>query len=173
MAEKRKRGRPIKWEEAFKKYKLTALYYTNRANTQLSAHYIQDIDQFKEQVMGYRETYGWTVGKATSVLAQKAGMNDATLSQVQALQSARMKQTGQYVSLAAAANMFSPRNKENEDILKLAKSLSIETEEELAEAGRNGELSLIEVNVILVRQFDITDSYARKNWISQNIFGSL
>ena len=97
MAEKRKRGRPIKWEEAFKKYKLTALYYTNRANTQLSSHYIQDIDQFKEQVTSYRETYGWTVGKATSVLAQKAGMNDATLSQVQALQSARMKQTGNYV----------------------------------------------------------------------------
>lgn len=172
MAEKRKRGRPIKWEEAFKKYKLTALYYTNRANTQLSSHYIQDIDQFKEQVMGYRETYGWNVGKATSVLAQKAGMNDATLSQVQALQSARMKQTGNYVSLAAAAAMFSPRNKETEDVLKLAKSLSIETEEELAEAGRNGELSLSEVNIILVRQFNITDSYARKNWISQNIFGS-
>ncbi len=173
MAEKRKRGRPIKWEEAFKKYQLTALYYTNRANTQLSSHYIQDIDQFKEQVTGYRETYGWTVGKATSVLAQKAGMNDATLSQVQALQRARMKQTGNYVSLAAAANMFSPRNKENEDVLKLAHSLGIETEEELAEAGRNGELSLSEVNIILVRQFGVMDSQSRKNWISQNIFGSL
>ena len=116
--------------------------------------------------MGYRDTYGWTVGKATSVLAQKAGMNDATLSQVQALQSARMKQTGNYVSLADAAYMFSPRNKETEDVMKLAKSLSIETEEELAEAGRNGELSLSEVNIILVRQFGMTNSYARKNWIS-------
>ena len=57
--------------------------------------------------------------------------------------------------------------------MKLAKSLSIETEEELAEASRNGELSLSEVNIILVRQFGITDSIARKNWISQNIFGSL
>ena len=168
-----KRGRPIKWEEAFKKYQSTARYYTNRANTKLSAHYIQDIDQFKEQVMGYRDTYGWTVGKATSVLAQKAGMNDATLSQVQALQSARMRQTGNYVSLAAAANMFSPRNKETEDVMKLAKSLSIETEEDLAEAGQSGELSLSEVNILLVRQFGIMDSYARKSWISQNIFGSL
>lgn len=168
-----KRGRPIKWEEAFKKYQSTARYYTNRAKTKLSANYIQDIDQFKEQVMGYRDIYGWTVGKATSVLAQKAGMNDATLSQVQALQSARMKQTGNYVSLAAAANMFSPRNKETEDVMKLAKSLSIETEEDLAEAGQSGELSLSEVNIILVRQFGITDSRARKNWISQNIFGSL
>lgn len=167
-----KRGRPIKWEEAFKKYQSTARYYTNRAKTNLSSHYIQDIDQFKEQVMGYRDTYGWTVGKATSVLAQKAGMNDATLNQVQALQSARMKQTGNYVSLADAAYMFSPKNKETEDVMKLAKSLSIETEEELAEAGRNGVLSLSEVNIILVRQFGITDSYARKNWISQNIFGS-
>ena len=167
-----KRGRPIKWEEAFKKYKLKALYYTNRANTELSAHYIKDIDQFKEQVTGYRETYGWTVGKATSVLAQKAGMNDATLNQVQALQSARMRQTGNYVSLAAAAAMFSPRNKETEDIMNLAHSLGIETEEELAEAGRNGELSLSEVNIILVRQFGITDSRNRSHWISQNIFGS-
>ena len=167
-----KRGRPIKWEEAFKKYQSTARYYTSRANTQLSAHYIQDIDQFKEQVMGYRDTYGWTVGKATSVLAQKAGMNDATLNQVQALQSARMRQTGNYVSLAAAAAMFSPRNKETEDIMNLAHSLGIETEEELAEAGRNGELSLSEVNIILVRQFGITDSRNRSHWISQNIFGS-
>ena len=84
-----------------------------------------------------------------------------------------MKQTGNYVSLAAAANMFSPRNKETEDVMKLAHSLGIETEEELAEAGQSGELSLSEVNIILVRQFGITDSRARKNWISQNIFGSL
>ena len=33
MAEKRGRGRPIKWEEAFKKYQTTARYYTKRANT--------------------------------------------------------------------------------------------------------------------------------------------
>ena len=82
-----KRGRPIKWEEAFKKYQSTALYYTKRANTRLSDEYIRDIDQFKEQVMSYRDVYDWSVAKATSFLAQKAGLNNASLNQLRALQS--------------------------------------------------------------------------------------
>ena len=130
-----KRGRPIKWGKAFEKYKSTAQFYTNRADGILSEDYINDVDTFKEQVMGLRDTYGWGVEKATSALAQRAGLNGASLKQVRMMQFYHLVQTGEDLSFEDAVYAFSPKNRETEDVLKMAKKLEITTEDELQEKG--------------------------------------
>ena len=167
-----KRGRPIKWGKAFEKYKSTAQFYTNRADGILSEDYINDVDTFKEQVMGLRDKYGWGVEKATSALAQRAGLNGASLKQVRMMQFYHLTQTGEDLSFEDAVYAFSPKNRETEDVLNMAKKLEIETEDELQEAVMDGIVSLSEANVILVRKFGKFGKYERAEWISQNIFGS-
>lgn len=176
-----KRGRPIKWEEAFKKYQSTALYYTKRANTQLSDEYIRDIDQFKEQVMSYRDVYDWSVAKATSFLAQKAGLNNASLNQLRALQSEAAK-LGKNINLALGAKIFrSAKDEEIDYIKKVVQKYGWTSKQELIDAVRSGELTISELYKYLVIWQDpdpegktpgagVED---RKEWISQNIFGSL
>lgn len=165
-----KRGRPIKWEEAFKKYQSTARYYTNRARTQLNDRYIQDIDQFKEQVMSYREMYNWGVAKATSFLAQKASLNEASLNQISALQRTATL-AGQNLSFKAAVGIFrSASNEDYSDIKKMVQANGWETEDELIDAVRSGDLTISELYKYLVAT--IPSAAERKKWISQNIFGS-
>ena len=174
-----KRGRPIKWEEAFKKYQSTALYYTKRANTQLSDEYIRDIDQFKEQVMSYRDVYDWSVAKATSFLAQKAGLNNASLNQLRALQSEAAK-LGKNINLALGAKIFrSAKDEEIDYIKKVVQKYGWTSKQELIDAVRSGELTISELYKYLVVWQDPEGKTPgagvedRKEWISQNIFGSL
>ena len=165
-----KRGRPVKWEEAFKKYQSTARYYTNRARTQLNDRYIRDIDQFKEQVTSYREMYNWGVAKATSFLAQKASLNEASLNQISALQRTAAL-AGQNLSFKAAVGIFrSASDEEFSDIKKMVQANGWETEEELIDAVRSGDLTISELYKYLVTT--IPSAAERKKWISQNIFGS-
>lgn len=176
-----KRGRPIKWEKAFKKYQSTAQYYTKRANTRLSDEYIRDIDQFKEQVMSYRDVYDWSVAKATSFLAQKAGLNNASLNQLRALQSEAAK-LGKNINLATGAKIFrSAKDEEIDYIKKVVAKNGWTSKQELIDAVRSGELTISELYKYLVVWQDpdpegdtpgagVED---RKEWISQNIFGSL
>ena len=179
--EKRKRGRPVKWEEAFKKYQSTAQYYTKRANTQLSDQYIRDIDHFKEQVRSYRDIYNWSVAKATSFLAQKAGLNDASLNQIRALQSEAAR-LGKNVNLAVGAEIFRSAKDEEIDYIKdVVAEHGWTSEQELIDAVHSGELTISELYKYLVvwRNPDPEGKTpgagveARKEWISQNIFGSL
>lgn len=167
-----KRGRPIKWGEAFEKYKSTAQHYTKRAGSVLGEDYIQDVDTFKEQVMGLRDTHGWGVGKAASFLAQRAGLNGASLKQVRMVQFHHLVKTGEELSFEDAAYAFSPNNRETDDVLAMADKLEIETEDELREAVMDGIVSLGEANVILARNFGKSSKYERAEWISQNVFGS-
>lgn len=181
MAEERKRGRPVKWEEAFKKYQSTAQYYTKRANTQLSDQYIRDIDHFKEQVRSYRDIYNWSVAKATSFLAQKAGLNDASLNQIRALQSEAAR-LGKNVNLAVGAEIFrSAKDEEIDYIKEVVAKHGWESEQELIDAVHSGELTISELYKYLVvwKNPDPEGKTPgagvedRKEWISQNIFGSL
>lgn len=175
-----KRGRPIKWEEAFKKYQSTARYYTNRARTQLNDRYIQDIDQFKEQVMSYREMYNWGVAKATSFLAQKASLNEASLNQISALQRTAAL-AGQNLSFKTAVDIFRSAKDEEIDYIKnvVAKN-GWTSEQELIDAVRSGELTISELyKYLVVWQNPDPEGKTpgagvedRKKWISQNIFGS-
>lgn len=174
-----KRGRPIKWEEAFKKYQSTAQYYTKRANTRLSDEYIRDIDQFKEQVMSYRDVYDWSVAKATSFLAQKAGLNNASLNQLRALQSEAAK-LGKNINLATGAKIFrSAKDEEIDYIKKVVAKNGWTSKQELIDAVRSGELTISELYKYLVIWQDPEGDTPgagvedRKEWISQNIFGSL
>lgn len=177
--EKRKRGRPIKWEEAFKKYQSTAQYYTKRANTELSDQYIRDIDHFREQVESYRDIHNWSVAKATSFLAQKAGLNDASLNQIRALQS-EAAVLGKNINLATGAKIFRSAKDEDIDyIKKVVAKYGWTTKQELIDAVHSGELTISELYKYLVIWQDPEGETPgdgvedRKEWISQNIFGSL
>ena len=178
-----KRGRPIKWGKAFEKYKSTAWRYTKRAGTILGDDYISDIDTFKEQVMGYRDTYGWGVAKTTSFLAQHAGLNGVSLKQLNAFRATAAEIVEGPVSMKdAAAAFYSPasefRTKAEKDAVRNALKEAMTarvaqngwTKEALAEQVKKGEMTLAELNAYL--SVDTTDSYERAEWISQNIFGS-
>lgn len=166
-----KRGRPIKWEEAFDKYKSTARYYTKRAGTRLNDRYIRDIDDFKEQVSGYRDTYGWGVAKATSFLAQTASLNHASLKQIQALQSVAEEFGGEKMSFKQAVLTFESGSVvETGDVIELVEANGWDTPEKLAAAVRGGEMTISELNKYL--QTGIPRAKDRRDWISQNVFGS-
>ena len=166
-----KRGRPIKWEEAFEKYRSTAQFYTKRAGTRLNDRYIRDIDIFKEQVSGYRDTYGWGVAKATSFLAQTASLNQASLKQVQALQRVAEEFGGEKMPFKQAVLAFESGSVvETGDVIELVEANGWDTDAELAAAVRSGEMTISELYKYL--QTDIPSTKERKDWISQNIFGS-
>ena len=166
-----KRGRPIKWEEAFDKYKSTAQFYTKRAGTRLNDRYIRDIDEFKEKVSGYRETYGWGVAKATSFLAQTASLNQASLKQVQALQRVAEEFGGEKLTFKQAVLTFESGSMfDADDVIDLVEANEWNTPEKLAAAVRGGEMTISELYKYL--QTDIPGTKERRDWISQNVFGS-
>lgn len=157
------------WEKYWHKYQTKAKYYAKRIKSD-TPDVFRDIDQFKAQVSGYSQMRGTSIEQTITFLAQKAGLYGASVKQIQALQREHMEKTGATLSFRSAAYIFSPRNKETEDIMKMAQSLGIDTEEDLRQAVLNGELTLSEANIILVRKFGVIEE--RSHWISQNIFGS-
>ena len=180
-----KRGRPIEWGKAFERYNSTARHYAKVAGTKLNADWdFKDIDQFKEQVSSYRDTYGWDVAKTTSFLAQHAGLNGVSLKQLNAFRATAAEIVEGPVSMkSAAAAFYSPasefRTKEEKEAVRnaLKESMTARVAEkgwtdrsELADAVKKGEMTLAELNAYL--SVDTTDSYERAEWISQNIFGS-
>lgn len=173
------------WERYWNKYKTKARYYAKRAKREPDL--FPDIDQFKAQFEGYKrkrtkpgpidETGHFTtisIGdeEVISFLAQKAGLYDATVAKIRALQKGHSMLTGGSVNFQDAARMFDSNNKEVEDILILADELHIETEEDLARVANDGFITLSEVNIILLRRFGYGESEDRERWISQHIFGS-
>ena len=171
MAEKRKRGRPIKWESAFEKYKSTAQYYTKRAGTMLNDRYIQDISHFKVQVSEYRKKYGWTVAKTTSFLAQGASLNGASLKQIAALQNVAEEFEGRHMTFKQAVLAYEKGSVyEKSDVIELVESNGWDTDAKLAAAVANGERSISELYIYLKDKIPSTKD--RRDWISQNIFGS-
>ena len=171
MAEKRKRGRPIKWESAFEKYKSTALYYTKRAGTLLNDRYIQDISQFKAQVSEYRKKYGWTVAKTTSFLAQGAALNGASLKQIAALQNITDEFEGRHLTFKQAVLAYEKGSVyDKSDVIDLVEANGWDTDAKLAAAVASGEMTISELYIYLKDR--IPSAKDRKEWISQNIFGS-
>lgn len=176
-----KRGRPIEWEKAYQKYQSTAQWYTKRAKTMLNENYIRDIDKFKEQVMNYRDVYDWGVAKATSFLAQKAALNDASLQQVSMLQSAAAR-AGKNINFVTAVDIFrSAKDEEIDYIRGLVEEHGWSSEQELIDGVRNGEMTISELyKYLVIWENPDKDGNTpgasvedRKEWISQNIFGSL
>ena len=131
--------------------------------------------------MSYRDVYDWSVAKATSFLAQKAGLTNASLNQLRALQSEAAK-LGKNINLALGAKIFRRAKDEEIDyIQKVVQQSGWTSKQELIDAVRSGELTISELYKYLVVWQDpdpegktpgagVED---RKEWISQNIFGSL
>ena len=178
------RGRPIEWGKAFERYNSTARHYAKVAGTKLNSDWdFKDIDQFKEQVSSYRDTYGWGVAKTTSFLAQHAGLNGVSLKQLNAFRATAAELVEGPPSMKdAAAPFYTPasefRTKAEKEAVRNAMKEAMTarvaengwTKEALAEQVKKGEMTLAELNAYL--SVDTTDSYERAEWISQNIFGS-
>ena len=174
-----KRGRPINWQKAYRTYQNTVNYYTKTLGTMRNDWYMDDFHQFKERITSQRDVVKnkWSVSKTVSYFAQKASLNEATMPQINAIRRAG-EQFQDKIGFLKAVKIF--RSSSSEE-LKYVNKLITENEwydpddfEQtlvlLGDAVRNGEITISEMYRWLGQT--ITDTSTRRDYISQNVFGS-
>lgn len=167
-----KRGRPIEWGNLFNKYNRKVNYWSRTYKT-VPKDRIEYLDEFRENITTVREKYGMSSEQAVKFLGQQAGLG-ASLKQIDAY-IAGARKLSIVVDLKDAAKVFvGGMIRDVEDVESKIKDDFYEdwTIDDLAVAVYNGTITLSEANTILRLTFGMTDSKARRRWISQNIFGS-
>lgn len=169
-----KRGRPIEWDKLFDKYNRKVNYWSRTYKT-TPKDKIEYLDTFQDKIVSVREKYGMSSEQAVKFLGQQAGLG-ASLKQVEAYIDGAAK-LGITVDLKAAAEalVHGVIRSKDEIEAKITKSRDGKddwTQDDLAAAVFNGDITLNEANTLLRLKYGMSDSKDRRRWISQNIYGS-
>lgn len=167
-----KRGRPIEWGKLFDKYNRKVNYWSRTYKTTPKDR-IEYLDSFQEKIFSVRERYGLSSEQAVKFLGQQAGLG-ASLKQLDAYMAGAAKLDIK-VDLKAATEALVRgviRSKDDIEAKLAADHPEGWTEDDLAAAVFNGEITLNEANTILRLKYGMSNSEDRAHWISQNIYGS-
>lgn len=173
MKQEGKRGRPIEWGKLFESYNRKVNYWSRTYKTAPKDR-IEFEDMFQERVTMVREKYGLNSVQAVRLLGQQAGLG-ASLKQLDAYIAGAAK-LGIQVDIKSATRAFvGGMVRDVSDIEdKLVADLGEDwTLDDLAAAVATGTITLNEANLMLRSRFSMLSSGDRREWISQNVFGSL
>lgn len=169
-----KRGRPIEWDKLFDKYNRKVNYWSRTYKT-TPIKRIEYLDSFQEKIFSVREKYGLNSEQAVKFLGQQAGLG-ASLKQIDAYIAGAAKLDVVVDRKAAAEALVHGVIRSKDEIeAKITKSRDGKddwTQDDLAAAVFNGDITLNEANTLLRLKYGMSDSKDRARWISQNIYGS-